>query len=615
MKIAFKNSKILMINGRTLTPVPGQGPEPGLHYVYTSSEGHGSISASPMSGKKDTLITLSNTPDQNYIFSKYTLNNVDLAGSSFLMPDEDAYVRGYFQPDVRTITVTQPSHGTITAPASAQIGSTVTLSCTPDTGYVLQYFTVNGSQIQGNTFIMPASNVTVSASVAAIEYTISVTQPSHGVITAPGTATYGSTVTLSCTPATGYSLDHFTVDGVQIVGNTFTMPAYDVTIGASVSANTYTISVTQTTGGTITAPQSAQYGSLVILSSTADSGYELQNYTVDGVEIVGNTFTMPAHDVTVSAVFDELPIVLPTNTIRVKYAQGAEPAEGSAYGSRLWDSRTLVDQANNIWDLTRSDGNWEGMFWGSVSNPSQGTVLEVIAANLTNVSNPTTMFAYQGNLTSVRRVTTSSTLTTTSGMFSNCSSLSRVDLFYTGNVTNFSTMFSGCSSLESIPNFDTSNGTNFRRMFENTRISTAPDIDTSKAESLEAMFNGCSRLTAIPQYDATHVTTTEYMFSGCTSLEVANLFDTSSVTKFSYMFSGCSRLKRIPTFTISSGNCYISWMFYNCANVESGMLDLYNQFSQMPPASTYRYQGVFRNCGTNTASGQAEREQIPSDWK
>lgn len=99
MKIAFKNSKILMINGRTLTPVPGMGPEPGLHYVYTLSEGHGSISASPMSGKKDTLITLSNTPDQNYIFSKYTLNNVDLAGSSFLMPDEDAYVRGYFQPE------------------------------------------------------------------------------------------------------------------------------------------------------------------------------------------------------------------------------------------------------------------------------------------------------------------------------------------------------------------------------------------------------------------------------------------------------------------------------------------------------------------------------------
>lgn len=218
--------------GPTPPPTP---PEPTVYDVILTTDGHGSISASPMSGSKDTLITLSNTPAQNYVFSKYTLNNVDLAGNTFLMPEADANVKGWFEADIRTITVTQPSHGTITAPASAQVGSTVTLSITTDTGYDLQYFTVNGSQIQGNTFVMPASDVTVSASVAAIEYTISVTQPSHGTITAPASATYGSTVTLSCTPDTGYSLDHFTVDGVQIVGNTFTMPASDVTVSASIA--------------------------------------------------------------------------------------------------------------------------------------------------------------------------------------------------------------------------------------------------------------------------------------------------------------------------------------------------------------------------------------------
>ena len=84
--------------------------------------------------------------------------------------DTSANVKGWFEADIRTITVTQPSHGTITAPASAQVGSTVTLSCTPDTGYALQYFTVNGVQIQGNSFTMPASNVTVSASLQQVEY-------------------------------------------------------------------------------------------------------------------------------------------------------------------------------------------------------------------------------------------------------------------------------------------------------------------------------------------------------------------------------------------------------------------------------------------------------------
>lgn len=76
---------------------------------------------------------------------------------------------GSFQcvPTLYTITIVQPTYGTITAPQSAHAGDIVTLSCTPDTGYVLQYFTVNGSQIQSDSFIMPDSDVTVSASMDA----------------------------------------------------------------------------------------------------------------------------------------------------------------------------------------------------------------------------------------------------------------------------------------------------------------------------------------------------------------------------------------------------------------------------------------------------------------
>lgn len=159
------NNRYFGTFGTSPGPTPPEPPEPTVYDVILTTDGHGSITANPMSGAKDTLITLSNTPAQNYVFSKYTLNNVDLAGNTFLMPEADANVKGWFEADMRTITVTQPSHGTITAPASAQVGSTVTLSCTADTGYALQYFTLNGSQIQGNTFVMPASDVTVCASL------------------------------------------------------------------------------------------------------------------------------------------------------------------------------------------------------------------------------------------------------------------------------------------------------------------------------------------------------------------------------------------------------------------------------------------------------------------
>ena len=70
------------------------------------------------------------------------------------------------QPTVYTVTIVQPSNGTITAPASATAGSSVTLSCTPASGYELNFFMVDGSKINGSSFTMPSSNVTISASVA-----------------------------------------------------------------------------------------------------------------------------------------------------------------------------------------------------------------------------------------------------------------------------------------------------------------------------------------------------------------------------------------------------------------------------------------------------------------
>lgn len=241
-------------------PTPPDPPEPTVYDVILTTGGHGSITADPMSGAKDTLITLSNTPDQNYVFSKYTLNNVDLAGNTFLMPEADANVKGWFEADVRTITVTQPSHGTITAPASAQVGSTVTLSITTDTGYALQYFTVNGTQIQGNTFVMPASNVTVGASLAAdptIEYNLSKVVPT-GVsgISVKNTDGYqitkahaGDTINLTYyTLEPLYVFRYYTVNGQQINGSSFTMPAEDVTVSALVEKDTSSIE-TVTIGG------------------------------------------------------------------------------------------------------------------------------------------------------------------------------------------------------------------------------------------------------------------------------------------------------------------------------------------------------------------------------
>lgn len=60
------------------------------------------------------------------------------------------------------ITYSTVPNGSISGPSTAYGGETVTVTSTPGSGYLLDYITVNGVAIQGNTFTMPYGNVTIS---------------------------------------------------------------------------------------------------------------------------------------------------------------------------------------------------------------------------------------------------------------------------------------------------------------------------------------------------------------------------------------------------------------------------------------------------------------------
>ena len=208
-----------------------------------------------------------------------------------------------------SINVVQPANGTVSASAtSATAGTTVKLTANPAEGYTLDYFTLDGERINGDTFIMPARNVDVSAVFTANAYSITVVQPTGGTVSASATsATAGTTIELTATPAEGYTLDYFTLDGARINGNTFIMPARNVDVSAVFTANAYSITVVQPTGGTVSASKlSAFFGEAVELTAVPDEGYELSHYVVNGAANNGGTFTMPARDVIVTAVFTKV---------------------------------------------------------------------------------------------------------------------------------------------------------------------------------------------------------------------------------------------------------------------------------------------------------------------
>jgi hypothetical protein len=208
-----------------------------------------------------------------------------------------------------SINVVQPANGSVAASAtSATAGTTVKLTATPAEGYTLDYFTLDGARINGDTFIMPARNVEVSAVFTANAYSITVVQPTGGTVSASATsATAGTTIELTANPAEGYTLDYFTLDGTRINGDTFIMPARNVEVSAVFTANAYSITVVQPAGGTVTASKlSAFFGEAVELTAVPDEGYELSHYVVNGAANNGGTFTMPARDVIVTAVFTKV---------------------------------------------------------------------------------------------------------------------------------------------------------------------------------------------------------------------------------------------------------------------------------------------------------------------
>lgn len=243
--------------------------------------------------------------------------------------------------------------------------------------------------------------------------------------------------------------------------------------------------------------------------------------------------------------------ILPDKTIRLKYIDGVTPtfSKGTA---------VQVSSSPNVWDLTCND-SWWCLLQGHTN------LLEVIAANSSNITN----MGY---------------------MFDGCNSLNKVALFDTSSVIYMEYMFESCSSLHEVPLFDTSNVINMNGTFNNcSTLIIVPLLNTSKVTDMSLMLRNCYALTSVPLFNTSNVTNMDSMFQYCDALTSIPLFDTSKVTNMALMFE---------------------W----CTHVQSGALSLYQQASTQTNIPSNHYQ-TFRYCGSNTTSGASELAQISDDWK
>ena len=194
------------------------------------------------------------------------------------------------------------ANGSVSASAAtAEEGDEITLTATPATGYALSSYDVrdassNEVTVTDDKFIMPASNVTVTAAFAQL-YTISTTAD-HGTITVtPSTSVVaGTEVTISASANSGYAFSTWTVTGATPASTTestttFTMPAGNV----SVTAN-YVVSATKTeqvlfheTFGNNTGSARAWSDTYSVKSGVSAVYSGISSYTVTNVKQGKNT--------------------------------------------------------------------------------------------------------------------------------------------------------------------------------------------------------------------------------------------------------------------------------------------------------------------------------------
>jgi hypothetical protein len=209
-------------------------------------------------------------------------------------------------------------NGTI-SPSTVQtvgFGGTASFTITPNAGYhiVTPVGGTCGGTLVGNSYTTNAvtASCTVVASFAIDTFTVtpSVTGGNGSISpSTPQTVNYNGTTSFTLTPNTGYTPVVGGTCGGSLVGNIYTTNPVTAscTVVASFTQNSYTITTSAGSGGSIT-PENPTviHGSNQTFTITPNTGYHIVDVQADGVSlgaVTTYTFTNVTSGHTISATF------------------------------------------------------------------------------------------------------------------------------------------------------------------------------------------------------------------------------------------------------------------------------------------------------------------------
>ena len=200
-----------------------------------------------------------------------------------------------------SLSTNNSSYGSVSGGGGITHGSTTTITATPATGYKFVKWS-NGST-KATASITVTSDTTLTAVFEIIKYnvTVAANNAAYGTVSGDGSIAYGSTTTVSATPATGYKFVKWS-NGSTKATETITITS-DLTLTAEFAAVVWNVSLSANNSsyGTVSGGGSIAHGSTTTIIATPADGYKFVKWS-NGLTNATETFTVTS-DTTVKAEF------------------------------------------------------------------------------------------------------------------------------------------------------------------------------------------------------------------------------------------------------------------------------------------------------------------------
>ena len=254
------------------------------HSLTVTPPVNGTITPSSGTFEYGSEVELIATPADHYEFASWTGACAGQSVPCSILMDADKTVGATFEYDTFTLTVNQPVSGGTISPETSDYayGTDVTLTATSLANYhFLEWTGACGGQLTNTCDVTVNQDMEVSAVFGLL---VTIEQTAGGTINHSTTYhTFGSVVTLTATPATGYALAQWNGDCSGTVGTTCNLTIDGPkTVSATFIQQTRTLTINNTPaagGTTIPSGGTYPYGTVVDVFPNPETGYKFDHWS------------------------------------------------------------------------------------------------------------------------------------------------------------------------------------------------------------------------------------------------------------------------------------------------------------------------------------------------